>query len=238
MTADRDDPGVAPVPATPDGRRGSLLFVTLSLSLGGTERHLAEIAPRLAAKGWQVTIYCLGRRDVQGDAVAARGVEVIEPWFPFQPGSGGFARKLPRLLLSAVRLAGLMAWRRPALVHFYLPLAYLVGAPLAMMLRLPRRLVSRRSLNVYQPGWPFARRIEPKLHRRMTRVLGNSQRILDQLAAEAPDLAREPGVPGEQSPARHHSEADAGAHVEHGEVVEPAGEAVFALGETECVRLL
>ena len=190
MTAERSNSGAVPAAAA-NSHRGALLFVTLSLSLGGTERHLAEIAPRLAALGWRVTIYCLGRRDVQGEAVAARGVEIVEPWLPFQPGSGGLARKLPRLALSAVRLAGLMACRRPSLVHFFLPLAYLVGAPVAIMLRLPRRLVSRRSLNVYQRGWPFARRVEPRLHARMTRVLGNSQRILEQLAAEE-------GVPKEK----------------------------------------
>ena len=68
-----------------------LLIVTRSLDVGGTERHIALLAPRLLARGFDTTVLCIGRRGVQGDAVARSGVRVVGP-----PGGD----RLPRRLAS------------------------------------------------------------------------------------------------------------------------------------------
>ena len=80
-----------------------------------------------------------------------------------------------------MKLFWLFLSRRPQIVHFFLPEAYLVGAPLAVLARIPVRLMSRRSLNDYQSSWPGARRLERLLHKRMSAVLGNSRRVTRQL---------------------------------------------------------
>ena len=67
-----------------------------------------------------------------------------------------------------------MMWMRPKVVHFFLPEAYLVGGVLAAVARLPVRVMSRRSLNVYSQNRHWVREIEIKLHRSMSVILGNS----------------------------------------------------------------
>src|SRR5262249_33160413 len=73
--------------------------------------------------------------------------------------------------------------RKPTHVHFMLPEAYLLGAPLAKVARVPLKIMSRRSLNLYQGNW-FVRRMERWLHRSMDAVLGNSLSVVRQLKDE------------------------------------------------------
>jgi glycosyltransferase involved in cell wall biosynthesis len=81
-----------------------------------------------------------------------------------------------------------MLRRSPRIVHFFLPAAYLVGAPVALLSRVPIRILSRRSLNNYQ-RYAVIRAIERCWHRAMHAVLGNSRGVIDQLKMEevAPD---------------------------------------------------
>ncbi len=166
------------------GRGRGLLFVIGSLDLGGAERHVAQLAPRLKALGWRPTIYCLGRLGRQAQSVEENGVEVVSPPMALSLASGGRLVKALGLALSALKLSLVMAKRRPAIVHFFLPAAYIIGAPLAILARIPVRVMSRRSLNVYQESHPFARRLEPVLHRRMSAILANSERVRRQLIEE------------------------------------------------------
>lgn len=160
-----------------------ILFVTLSLERGGTERHLAEIMPRLAARGWPIALYCLAARGAMADEVEASGVEVIAP--PIG-GSAWFRGVLAplRLATTAATLGWVLAARRPRIVHAFLPLPYLVAGPLSVLTARPIRIMSRRNLADYQAKHPLARRIEIALHGWMTAVLGNSHRIGDELLAE------------------------------------------------------
>lgn len=158
--------------------RPRLLIVSLSLDVGGTERHIAEIAPRLAANGFDVAVALLARRGVLADAVAAKSVRVIAP--PALLGSiGGTIRLLAELLLN-----------RPRIAHFFLPMPYLAGGLLALALQIPVRIMSRRSQNDYQGRRPRLARLEHWLHRHMTAILANSPRVLGELRAE--------GVPDER----------------------------------------
>ncbi|MGI9383293.1 MAG: glycosyltransferase [Methyloligellaceae bacterium] len=157
----------------------NILYVIGSLELGGAERQLVLITPKLRALGWRPTIYCLSHRGAQADQVLQAGVEVLEP--PFQ-----WARKIPftkalQFLTNFPKLLAIMLLRRPAITHFFLPGAYVVGAPLALMARIPVLIMSRRSLNVYRQRWPRMHKVELWLHKRMTAILGNSDRVVRQL---------------------------------------------------------
>jgi glycosyltransferase involved in cell wall biosynthesis len=151
------------------------------LDLGGSERHLALIAPRLRRLGWNPIIYCLSRKGHQAKIVADAGVEVLGPPYELAQNQGWLFGRLVTMALSVLELAWLMISRRPAIVHFYLPTAYLIGAPIALLTGVPVRIMSRRSLNRYQAGHPFVSRIENRLHRRMSAVLGNSERVVREL---------------------------------------------------------
>jgi glycosyltransferase involved in cell wall biosynthesis len=73
---------------------------------------------------------------------------------------------------------------RPEIAHFFLPEPYLIGAPSALMLRVPVKIMSRRGLNLYQRNWPGSAALERRLHRHMSAVLANSRRVADDLQAE------------------------------------------------------
>ncbi|MEW5963659.1 MAG: glycosyltransferase [Pseudomonadota bacterium] len=160
-----------------------IVFVTLSLERGGTERHLAEIMPRLAARGWPVALYCLAARGAMADEVEATGVEVIAPPIGGSAWFRGIGAPV-RLAATATKLGWLLAARRPRIVHMFLPLPYLVGGPLSVLTARPIRIMSRRNLADYQAKRPLARRLEIALHGWMTAVLANSHRIGDELLAE------------------------------------------------------
>lgn len=117
------------------------------------------------------------------DAVAAKGVEAIGP--PFEARGPLRVILMPLcLMLSAVKLMFLMLRRRPPIVHFFLPAPYVIGGPLSLLAGIPLRIMSRRSQNHYQARHAISRRLEQWLHGRMTALLGNSQRIVDELVGE------------------------------------------------------
>jgi glycosyltransferase involved in cell wall biosynthesis len=94
--------------------------------------------------------------------------------------AGWFINAL-RLALSSLKLLAIMARRRPTIVHFFLPASYMIGAPLAILARIPIRVMSRRSLNLYQQNHPILRIVERHLHQRMSAILGNSRHVIREL---------------------------------------------------------
>jgi glycosyltransferase involved in cell wall biosynthesis len=168
------------LPDLPRQPRSSILYVVGSLEIGGTERHLTQIIPPLKSLGWQPIVCCLRYKGPLATLLEQSGIEVVAA--PFQA-----LRKLSstlHLLVAALWLLLLLLLRRPTIVHFFLPLPYLVGAPMAIVARVPLCVMSRRNQNVYQAKYPFARRVEAWLHGRMQALVGNSKAILRDLIAE------------------------------------------------------
>lgn len=161
-----------------------ILFVALSLDVGGAERHLSSVLPELVRRGWPVTIYCTNRLGAFAADIAAAGVEVIGPPIERQPGIQSAASRLVGTVRAGARLVGVIRRTRPMIAHFFLPEPYLIGAPMALLQRVPICIMSRRGLNVYQQHWRGVATIERRLHPRMTAVLANSRRVADDLKAE------------------------------------------------------
>jgi glycosyltransferase involved in cell wall biosynthesis len=161
-----------------------ILFVVGSLQIGGTERHIASITPKLIAAGWRITIYTLAEGGALGDELRRQGVEVISP--PVRRGEG--VRSLPvriyGLFVTAAHLFSTCLSLRPRIAHFFLPASYLIGEPIAMAARIPLRVMSRRSLNIYQKRRPLFGRLERLLHPYTNLIVGNSQSVVDQLRDE------------------------------------------------------
>ncbi len=173
-----------------------LLVVTTGLGIGGTERHLLAVLPRLRAHGFAPRIACLRAGGVLAPEFIAAGVAVTV--FDGGGGPAGAVHVLPRLRAWLSR-------QRPAIAHFFLPEAYLLGGLATLGLGGLVRVMSRRSLNRYQRNHPFAARVEAWLHGRMDAVLANSAAVAAELRAE--------GVP----PARLHA-------IANGLVFEPGGD--------------
>jgi len=141
------------------------------------------VARALVRNGWAASLYSLAGHGPLSAELAKGGVSVFVP--PFEPAaqSTWFAR-WGRLAAAAVHLFSVLLYRRPSIVHFFLPHAYLVGAPAALLARRPIRVMSRRSLNVYQAKHRILSVVERRLHRLMTAVLGNSRSVIRELKDE------------------------------------------------------
>jgi glycosyltransferase involved in cell wall biosynthesis len=165
-----------------------ILVVIGALEIGGAESHLAQILPRLAQDGFEIAVHTLTGRGALADALERAGVRVIVP----QTGakSGGFAGRAARAARAGFSLAGFLRSWKPDIVHFFLPEAYLVGAPLALAFSRAKRVVSRRSLNDYQAKHPMLAKFERALHGRMHALLGNSAAVTAQLLEEGAPAPR------------------------------------------------
>ena len=107
---------------------------------------------------------------------------VLVPPFKAPAARSSVVGRLAQSLRAGAHLFKVMRERRPAIVHFFLPAAYLVGAPAAISAGVPVRIMSRRSLNVYQRSYPLVSNLERRLHRRMTAILGNSRSVVRELS--------------------------------------------------------
>jgi glycosyltransferase involved in cell wall biosynthesis len=164
-----------------------LRIITGSLNIGGTEKHLSMILPALAKQGWQIKIITL---QASGEPnllpiFEAAGIKVSTV-------NRHQFRGLPHFLRRGVCLARCFfkLWRefrrdRLTVTHCFLPQAYLLSMMAAFFARLPAVIVmSRRSLNYYQQQRPLLRWFELRCHRRVNYILGNSDRIIQQLHDE------------------------------------------------------
>lgn len=166
-----------------------IIFLIGALYRGGAELHLVRIASKLIQKGWSARIFCFSRPGELAELAEESGVPVISPPIELRSSMPLMVRA-PLLLLSMVKLVGLLTFRKPFAVHLFLPAAYWIGAPLLLLTRTPRRLMSRRSRNHYLQRNALARWWERFLHRQMTLLLGNSKRVVDDLIDEGADPAR------------------------------------------------
>jgi glycosyltransferase involved in cell wall biosynthesis len=161
-----------------------ILYVVRTLDIGGTERHLAAIAPRLVRRGWKISVYSLaGRGPLLGELQRGE-VTVLTPRIGGDGSSRSILGRGLYLAMAAVDLLVVLLKQKPDVVHFFLPAAYLIGAPLAIIARVPIRVMSRQSLNLYQRGVPLARMAERFLHRKMSCILAVSLPVLAELRDE------------------------------------------------------
>lgn len=157
-----------------------VLFVISGLGVGGSERQLALLASALAQRGVKTAVYAIADGPVRRE-LESGGVEVL-----LGPGR---PRGIPAVTKAAIDLFAVMRRRRPRIVHFFLPAAFMIGAPMALMAGVPVRIMSRRSLNTYQRH-AFSRLGERCCLRTIHAALGNSRRVVAQLLEEGVPPAR------------------------------------------------
>ena len=161
--------------------RADLLVVVPKLVIGGTERHLLTVLPRLDPERFAVELVTTrgpGRLD---EAMRQAGIPVTNAPLSL-PGRAALPAALCALLWRFAR-------RSPDIAHFFLPEAYLAGGFAARLAPRCRRIMSRRSLNRYHAKHPRMARLERRLHAGMDAVVGNSEAVVAELRTE--------GVPDE-----------------------------------------
>ncbi|GAA4201989.1 glycosyltransferase family 4 protein [Streptosporangium oxazolinicum] len=115
--------------------------------MGGTEKQIFLLATGLARSGVKVDVVTLNSDGPYRDALELEGIPVHNAGF-IGLSTGPLA--LPRNLLAAARLVRLVRRLRPDVLHAFLYHAYVVGAPIAWLARVPVIVAGRRSLSVFK----------------------------------------------------------------------------------------
>jgi glycosyltransferase involved in cell wall biosynthesis len=165
------------------GMSDDILYVIGSLDVGGAERHLAYVVPRLDRTRYRATIYTLTYPGALAPGLAAQGIRIVSPPFGFLWKIGRIARAV-FLMISLVRLVWLLLRLRPAIVHSFLPLSFIFAGLAGLIAFRPVAVMSRRSLNDYQARRPLVGAVEHFLFRFVSAGLGNSRAVADQLLNE------------------------------------------------------
>ncbi len=167
--------------------RARILVVIGSLNRGGTEQHLLQVMPRLDRRRFVVEVFTLAEQGALAGDMCEQGIGVIKPWIA--GGHRNLLFRASRIVLIAFQLWLHALRTRPRIMHCFLPASYLIGLPVAILAGVRIRLMSRRSLNVYQQARPALARLEHWMHRFTRAVTGNSRRVVGELINEgvAPD---------------------------------------------------
>lgn len=162
----------------------TLLVVIGSLNRGGTEGHVAQVFSNINRKHYSIIVYTTSHKGVLAPMLAAHGIKIITPPCATQLKKLGKLGKYFLYFLSSLKLSLLMLRLRPAVVHCFLPGAYLLGGVCAVATRCSKLVMSRRSLNYYQSKHRLFAYIERWLHRKTDLIIGNSRAVIQQLRDE------------------------------------------------------
>ena len=157
-----------------------------TLAVGGCERHLSYVLPKLKKKGWDLSVITLGGPNPLAEVLEKQGITTSlgKTWYSPKKLPAPL-RKIFFITINTLRLLFHFQKDRTAINHFFLPHAYVLGGLVSFFTRYSGPLImSRRSTNDYQKKHPLLTKVEHFLHQKMTRILGNSQRVCDQLIEE------------------------------------------------------
>ena len=107
----------------------TIICVIDSLNVGGAERHIVQMLPRLDRNRWKPLVYCITERSPLADELETNGVPVLTS--PIKAPQKGASRVRRAMLLArtTLSLAGTIKKLNPAIAHFFLPAPYILGAP-------------------------------------------------------------------------------------------------------------
>ena len=115
----------------------NLLIVIGDLDVGGTAQHLARVLPHLNRDAFHITVYTLTHKGALAPILEQAEIPVIESWadLAIHRSIPKFFRKEIVVPLTVIRLVILMRRLRPDVIHFFLPMAYLIGGMCAVVSR-------------------------------------------------------------------------------------------------------
>lgn len=177
-------------------REQNLSVVIYGLEPGGTEIQLLEILARLRGRGWQPTVFTLGRAGtLKGDYIK-KGIHVVEPpEFGFLTLVSPVAARVVSLISGSFVVAIATRLTRRSLVIGILPAGSIVVALLSFMGRQSHYIVMRRNRNHYQDRHRVFGYVERWFNRRGGTAIGNSRRVAMDLLAEGVNATRIAVIP-------------------------------------------
>ncbi len=167
-------------------RRRKVFYLLDSLNIGGTEVQAVELAARLSADQYDVTLGCLRARGPLLEKLKGSSVSVRE----FYP-KGGFDS--PHGIYQMFRLALFLRRNGFQIMHAHDVYANILGIPAAVLARVPVIISSQRDLG-HLDLYKSRRRIWlRRLQRLSTAVLTNANAVREAVLAEdhfAPDKVK------------------------------------------------
>lgn len=162
-----------------------MLFIVIgSLEVGGAEKHLSYVLPSLVKKGWTVHVISLSDKVPLKPVFEEEGI-CVHVLCSTIPGKGTLFKTVTKLLQTSFRLFCLYKRYPCQVFHFFLPASYMIGMLVAFMARHKGpRIMSRRSMNLYQRRRPLLGHLEKCLHSYTTYILANSKRVWKDLVTE------------------------------------------------------
>lgn len=169
----------------------NVLYIISGLQLGGCEKHLVQLLPELIKEGVKPVVCSLSGKGPLSGQLEEAGIPILYPSY------SGLIHSFPKLLkwpltgfVSTFVLIKYMLIHKPKIVHMFLPSAYIFGGLCSIILKIPIKIMSRRSRNHYQDKYPFIGAIEKFLHKRMDLLLGNSKIVSSDLIQESKDAEK------------------------------------------------
>ncbi|MEV0202169.1 glycosyltransferase [Nonomuraea sp. NPDC050691] len=188
-----------------DLRRVALLIG--QLGLGGAEKQVSLLARELHSRKIAVDVLLLSKGGPHEPVLRAAGVGVHHLGFTRRP-SGSIAD--PRNLRAFARLVLLLRRLRPDVVHAFLLHSYLIGAPAALLARVPVMVAGRRGLS-------DIKRKQGRLFSLGSAMTAITDHVVANAAAVAEDARTVEGIPPHKLSVIYNGLSDAAL-----EVVEPA----------------
>lgn len=160
--------------------RVRVLLVSISLGLGGAERQLALLARELHCRGVDVRVFALEAEGPWLERLKNWDVPVLNGHF----GKGGGPKpiRILRFAHTSLRLASVILWYRPTIVHSYLSLANLVASVVGTLLGVRGVIISRRALGTHQDAFPAWNRLDRLTYRLSDFTICNSRAVLEDSA--------------------------------------------------------
>ena len=161
-----------------------ILFTIGSFEFGGAELHLATLLPKLKEIGYNVTLLSLSDKGNLKKVFLKNNISLILPFIKNVNEEKFFYKFVVfiNLLFSFFYILLFSLKNRDAILHFFLPDSYIIGGLAGVITFHKKMIMSRRSLNNYQKrNNKFLIYLELLLHKKMTAIVGNSKKVIDQL---------------------------------------------------------
>ena len=175
----------------PVSDRIRVLFIIGTLDVGGAETQLVELVTRLDRRRFEATVCCLAAAGPLEQRLAAAGVPIHALDFRGVRNRGNYVTSLPHVFARLWRLFRLMRETSPDIVHGVLFWAYLLGAYVGTLARVPVVVASRRSLGLFKADKPHYLMLERWADRFTDVFIANSEAVRrDSIEREHLDPAR------------------------------------------------
>lgn len=159
-----------------------IFIIINSLNIGGTETQLVKILSALT-NDFSFYVYTIQEPGALAKILKEKNIPVMYYSGTNLLNKHKFLQKI-RYLFLMIHLCWKLLKIKPNIVHCYMPKSYLLGGWCAWLTRQKCILMSRRTQNVYQQKYPWLKKIEFFLHKKLKFCIANSEKIVQELLTE------------------------------------------------------